>query len=295
MAPISEAVVHEGLEGVVVTRTRLSGVDGEAGQLVIAGWRVEDLAGAVPFEAVCARLWERPSVDLGPARVQAFARLPSLGTALEAAEPMDALRAAVAHLPSTAGAEEVTAAVAVFAAAWQRRRTGQSPVAPQPALPHAADTLRMVRGEPAPAALVRGLDTYLSTVVDHGLNASTFTRARHRLHRLGPRVRGGGCTRGAEGTAARRRARAGAGHAGRGRGLRSVPRRGCPGSCPPAGASWAWDTASTACATRGRRFSKRRWSAWNPAGMRTPRLVLARAVERDRRPTCWRSDIRTGR
>ncbi len=175
MAPISEAVVHEGLEGVLVTRTRLSGVDGEAGQLVIAGSRVEDLAGAVPFEAVCARLWERPSVDLGPARVQAFARLASVGGALEAAETMDALRAAVAHLPSTAGADEVPAAVAVFAAAWQRRRTGKSPVAPQPALPHAADTLRMVRGEPAPAALVRGLDTYLSTVVDHGLNASTFT------------------------------------------------------------------------------------------------------------------------
>jgi citrate synthase len=175
MASISEAVVHEGLEGVVVTRTRLSGVDGEAGQLVIAGWRVEDLAGAVPFEAVCARLWERPSVDLGPARVTAFARLESLGDALQAAEPMDALRAAVAHLPSTASADEVTAAVAVFAAAWERRRAGKSPVAPQPGLPHAADTLRMVRGETAPAALVRGLDTYLSTVVDHGLNASTFT------------------------------------------------------------------------------------------------------------------------
>ena len=46
-----------GLEGVVVADTALSDVDGERGQLVIAGERVEALAGQVPFEAVCARLW----------------------------------------------------------------------------------------------------------------------------------------------------------------------------------------------------------------------------------------------
>lgn len=175
MASTDEVKVYEGLEGVVVTRTRLSRVDGEAGELVIAGSRVEELAGKVPFEAVCARLWERPAVDLGPMRAQAFARLSSLGDALQAAEPMDALRASVAHLPSKSTPDEVTAAVAVFAAAWQRRRDGKAVVPPEPGLSHAADFLRMVRGEPAPASLVRGLDTYLSTVVDHGLNASTFT------------------------------------------------------------------------------------------------------------------------
>src|SRR4029450_7659110 len=39
----------------------------------------------------------------------------------------------------------------------------------------AADFLRMMRGENAPAAHVRALETYLVTVADHGLNASTFT------------------------------------------------------------------------------------------------------------------------
>jgi citrate synthase len=33
----------------------------------------------------------------------------------------------------------------------------------------------MVRGEPGPSAAVRGLDAYLVTVADHGMNASTFT------------------------------------------------------------------------------------------------------------------------
>ena len=124
MASTSEGEVREGLEGVVVTRTRLSRVDGEAGELVIAGSRVEDLAGAVPFEEVCARLWERPAVDLGPMRVQAFSRLGALGGALAAPEPMDGLRASVAQLSSKSSPDEVTAAVAVFAAAWERQREG---------------------------------------------------------------------------------------------------------------------------------------------------------------------------
>ncbi|MGH7296509.1 MAG: citrate/2-methylcitrate synthase, partial [Polyangiaceae bacterium] len=46
-----------GLEGVVVAETRLSDVDGERGRLVIAGRDVEQLAGAVSFEEVCALLW----------------------------------------------------------------------------------------------------------------------------------------------------------------------------------------------------------------------------------------------
>ena len=38
-----------GLEDVVAAETRLSGVDGEAGQLIIGGSRVEELAGRASF------------------------------------------------------------------------------------------------------------------------------------------------------------------------------------------------------------------------------------------------------
>ena len=41
-----------GLEGVVAARTRLSHVDGEAGLLVIGGYRLEELAGRACFEEV---------------------------------------------------------------------------------------------------------------------------------------------------------------------------------------------------------------------------------------------------
>src|SRR5881396_2136715 len=42
----------DGLEGVVATSTRLSHVDGQAGQLVLSGYAVEDLAPHASFEEV---------------------------------------------------------------------------------------------------------------------------------------------------------------------------------------------------------------------------------------------------
>jgi citrate synthase len=62
----------------------------------------------------------------------------------------------------------------VFAAAIGRRLAGQLPEAPDPRLGQAEDFLRMLRGRPVPAAEAEALDTYLVTVLDHGLNASTF-------------------------------------------------------------------------------------------------------------------------
>ncbi len=167
--------MNEGLDGVVVAQTRLSHVDGEAGELIIAGKSVERLAADATFEQACALLWDVATVDLGPARRAAFERLGGLGTALDARDGMDALRAAVAHLPQDASREDVTAAVGVFAAAWLRRQRGLETLSPDPKLSHAADLLRMMRGEPASAGRVRGLDAYLVTVTDHGMNASTFT------------------------------------------------------------------------------------------------------------------------
>ncbi len=178
-----------GLEGVVVADTRLSDVDGERGRLIIAGQDVEQLTGTRTFEDVCALLWrgELPSADartalsraLGEARVRAFERLPRLGAALEAADGMDALRGSVAQLSSPARADEasfteLTGALAVYAAAWSRRRQGQAPVAPDPTQSHATDYLRMVRGDRPTPAQSAGIDAYLVTVSDHGMNASTF-------------------------------------------------------------------------------------------------------------------------
>jgi len=88
---------------------------------------------------------------------------------------MDAVRAAVAQLRVKQGERDgmvlVTAAMAVFAAAWARIRAGLPPLVPDPCSSHAADYLRMATGSREHA---RALEVYLVTVAEHGMNASTF-------------------------------------------------------------------------------------------------------------------------
>jgi citrate synthase len=100
--------------------------------------------------------------------------LSRIGDALDARDGMDALRAVAAHLPAAAPPLELVGALATFAAAWSRRQAGQPPIDADPSLDHASDYLRMVRGAASPDA-ARALDAYLVTVIDHGMNASTFT------------------------------------------------------------------------------------------------------------------------
>jgi citrate synthase len=175
---MDQPAVSRGLEGVVVAETSLSDVDGERGRLIIAGGDVEDIAGVRSFEEVCLALWRQvPAATdagelrraLGSERAWAFAQLPGLGKALSLPDGMDALRAAMAQLNV-----RLVAACAVFASAWLRRRQGREPIAPDAVAGHAADLLRMALGESTPARAA-GLETYLVTVSDHGMNASTFT------------------------------------------------------------------------------------------------------------------------
>jgi len=182
---VTDTAAASGLEGVEAARTAISDVDGERGRLTIAGQDVEALAARASFEDVCILLWDGRLPDdgesapfrraLGRARVHAYEELAGLGSALQAADGMDALRAAVAHLTVTGDESEdrvrVTAATAVFAAAWCRIRAGLAPLAPDPTLAHAADYLRMATGRAERAA---ALEAYLVTVAEHGMNASTF-------------------------------------------------------------------------------------------------------------------------
>jgi citrate synthase len=177
-----------GLEGVVVADTALSDVDGERGRLVIAGHDVEDWAPRATFEEAWAtlsrigggpaRTAEVAARALGRARVLAFAALADSGRALRAKNGMDALRAVLAQpVPDACEDEDawVVGAAAVAAAGWSRVRAGLEPLAPDPDAPHARDYLRMVVGATPTEAHARALETYLVTVSDHGMNASTFT------------------------------------------------------------------------------------------------------------------------
>ena len=104
---VTDTAAASGLEGVEAARTAISDVDGERGRLTIAGHDVEALAAGTSFEDVCALLWEGRLPDAGRredlrrargrARLQAFAEIGALGSALEASDGMDALRATSAR------------------------------------------------------------------------------------------------------------------------------------------------------------------------------------------------------
>ena len=175
--------IHEGLEGILVSETRISHVDGEGGRLIVAGHDIERLVETHTFEQVCALAFTAAggtrvdardvTRDLARARARAHERLPTLGDALEREDGMDALRAAVAHLPETSTRSDIIGAIAVFTAAWARRARGAAPVAPPADATHAGALLAML-GDAPDEARTRALDAYLSTALDHGFNASTF-------------------------------------------------------------------------------------------------------------------------
>src|SRR5207237_5961426 len=55
-----------------------------------------------------------------------------------------------------------------------RKSAGQGPIAPDPSLTHSADYARMLIGATPSEAADRALATYLVTIADHGMNASTY-------------------------------------------------------------------------------------------------------------------------
>src|SRR6185503_16401537 len=69
----------------------------------------------------------------------------------------------------------VLARFPVIVATYARLLNRQTPIAPRDDLSHAANYLYTLFGAVPDAERTRGLETYLNTVVDHGLNASTFT------------------------------------------------------------------------------------------------------------------------
>jgi len=177
--------MSDGLEGVVAAETVLSEVDGQAGRLIIRGRSLDELAGRTRYEELVRLLFDGFFADLpadlapalGRARGEVFAEVPALDAGLLDLTPVEAVRALTARLADGDDLEtalRLVAAPAVFAPAVVRAQAGEPPVAPDPALGHAADVLRMLRGAPPTAAQAEALDAYLVTVSDHGLNASTF-------------------------------------------------------------------------------------------------------------------------
>ena len=101
-------VVAKGLEGIVANSTRLSDVLGDIGQLIYAGYDINELAGKVSFEEIVHLLWygELPNqrqLDTLTDSLRSHRDLPQgvidfLKAAPKDAGPMDVIRTAVSML-----------------------------------------------------------------------------------------------------------------------------------------------------------------------------------------------------
>jgi Citrate synthase len=177
--------LQSGLDDVVAAETMMSHVDGAEGRLILRGHDIEDLAGSMPYEAVVALVWRDVidggtdlAAEIGAGRVAAYRRFLPFVPLLAGMQPVEAMRlmiSAISDDDDLARPAALVGAVGVAAAMAMRVAAGGALFAPEAKADHAADILRMARGRAADAAEAAALDAYLVTVLDHGLNASTFT------------------------------------------------------------------------------------------------------------------------
>ena len=193
--------LKRGLEGVVVTESKLSDIDGDAGRLIYRGYTIEELAREASYEETLYLLWhgELPDSqqletfaaemaearsledgaleivrDLAEADEEPMAALRTITSALSAYDP-DADAAVTDAEANDRKSRRITAKMPTALAAYNRIRNGNEPVEPRKDLDHAANFLYMLNGEEPDDVLAETFDMALVLHADHGLNASTFS------------------------------------------------------------------------------------------------------------------------
>ena len=193
--------VPKGLEGVVAAETALGGVRGLEGFYHYRQYSAVELARHRSFEDAWWLLFEGELP--GPAEQRAFASelaplstlpdevvavLPAL--ARGPAPVLDKLRTAVSLLGAATAMRpsrdlsrselrrdclRLCAALPALAAALWRLGQGEEILSPRPELGVAASYLWMLTGTAPSPVQRRAVEQYLTSTIDHGLNASTFT------------------------------------------------------------------------------------------------------------------------
>ncbi len=188
----------KGLQNVIVDQTRISGVDPKGETTIYRGYLIEDLARALTFEeaAFLFLYGHLPSEEevrkfsqkLNRERVvpeevyEIFEKMP------RTTHPMAILRTGISFLGTLdekaddlsrenlyETAIKLIAKTATIAANGYRITRGMEPVKPDPSLPHALDSLRMIIGREPSKLEARAFESSLILYMDHGFNASTFT------------------------------------------------------------------------------------------------------------------------
>jgi citrate synthase len=192
-------MVSRGLEGVIANSTRLSDVVGDKGQLIYAGYDINELAGKVSYKEVVYLLWKgelpnRRELEAFMHALRAERELPGgvidfIKSAPKTAGPMDVMRTAVSMLGlydpdmekeatreiNERRARSITAKIGVIAAYFHRARKGNSLPPVRDDLTEAEHFLYLMCGEPQPKEASDTLDVAFVLHADHGMNASTFS------------------------------------------------------------------------------------------------------------------------
>ncbi len=191
-----DAKPKAGLEDVVATTSAICFIDGDRGVLSYRGYDIHDLARFATFEETCYLLWHGrlPNrAELGDLQSQLAAARPlpepiiRLMKMLPPSDGMDALRtltSALGHYDPDASdnsqqasyrkSVRLTGQLASIVATWGRMQHGGNPIAPDPAMGHAASFLYMLTSQRPQPAAIRAMDIALTLHADHELNASTF-------------------------------------------------------------------------------------------------------------------------
>ena len=193
---VDEAKPKAGLEDVVAATSAICYLDGDRGVLAYYGYDIHDLAKGATFEEVCYLLWHGrlPNrAELGDLQSQLAAARPvsepilRFMKQLPSGDVMDMLRTLTSALgqydpevnDSSPQAQyrkavRLTAQMGSIVATYGRLQAGGGPIAPDPALGHAANFLYMLTGNRPNALSTRAFDIALVLHADHELNASTF-------------------------------------------------------------------------------------------------------------------------
>jgi citrate synthase len=195
-APIYEGAIDRGLEGVVACTTAISFIVGAT--LIYRGYTIEDLAANSTFEETVFLLWnnrlpkqdelDKLKKDLGAQMTLDQQLIASLKTLpCKDVHPMAWLRTAVSALglfdkeaqdsspeANMKKALILTAKMATLVTTFERMRTGQAIVAPNPAKSIAWNFFYTLTGKEPDAQIVKEFDVCLILHADHELNCSAF-------------------------------------------------------------------------------------------------------------------------
>ena len=180
--------IDRGLRNIYAAETKLSDVNGTEGFLTIKGYPIEELAFKATFEEVINLMFynRRDNVSEVKNALEMFRQIPEFTVSSiryavdQKLQATESLQLALSTLFPNFIAEKkykkelIIASIPTIIAYYWRLTNKNTIVQPKSELGHVANFLYMLEGKEASQDRVQALQTYLITILDHGMNASTF-------------------------------------------------------------------------------------------------------------------------